>query len=379
MSIVYELTALPVHSCLLMPTKQEALAYPKGDLVLAFCEACGFLSNLVFDPAVHEYSGRYEETQGFSPTFNAFARELAARWVDRYDLRGKDIIEIGCGKGEFLILLCELGENRGVGFDPSYVPERTASPAAGRVRFIRDFYSERYADVQGDFICCRHTLEHIRPTREFLSIVRRSIGDRGNTVVCFELPDVLRVLRELAFWDIYYEHCSYFSLGSLARLFRSSGFDILDLATAYGGQYLLIEARPDGNGGAARLPVEDDLDDLASAVRFFRENIAAKIDAWNRDLLRWREEGKRVAVWGSGSKGVAFLTTLEAGQTVAYAVDINPYRHGYFMPGTGHRIVGPKELPDQPPDVVVVMNPIYCGEIRADLGRLGLDPELVPV
>ena len=36
----------------------------------------------------------------------------------------------------------------------------------------------------------------------------------------FELPDSRRVFDEVAFWDIYYEHCSYFTPGSLARLFR---------------------------------------------------------------------------------------------------------------------------------------------------------------
>ena len=44
-------------------------------------------------------------------------------------------------------------------------------------------------------------------------MVRRAIGDRLDTVVLFELPDVERVLREVAFWDVYYEHCSYFTLG----------------------------------------------------------------------------------------------------------------------------------------------------------------------
>ena len=32
------------------------------------------------------------------------------------------MIEIGCGKGEFLTLLCETTGARGVGFDPEAVP-----------------------------------------------------------------------------------------------------------------------------------------------------------------------------------------------------------------------------------------------------------------
>ena len=35
-----------------------------------------------------------------------------------------------------------------------------------------------------------------------------------------------------------------FSAGSLARLFRASGFEVLDVSYEYDDQYLLIEARP---------------------------------------------------------------------------------------------------------------------------------------
>ncbi len=91
---------------------------------------------------------------------------------------------------------------------------------------------------------CRHTLEHIRPVAEFLATIRRAVGDRRDVVILFEVPDVIRVLEEAAFWDVYYEHCSYFSAGSLARLFRSQGFEVLDARLEYDDQYVIVEARP---------------------------------------------------------------------------------------------------------------------------------------
>ena len=60
----------------------------------------------------------------------------------------------------------------------------------------------------------------------------------------FEVPDTDRVLGEGAFWDIYYEHCSYFTPGSMARAFRAAGFAITRLERDYGDQYLLLEADP---------------------------------------------------------------------------------------------------------------------------------------
>jgi hypothetical protein len=77
-------------------------------------------------------------------------------------------------------------------------------------------------------------------------------------------------------------------------------------------------------------------------------------------------------VWGSGSKGVAFLSALGGGSEIEYVVDINPFRQGKFMAGTGQEIVSPAFLADYKPDVAIAMNPIYRGEIQDDLRRMGL-------
>ena len=375
----YQVDNIPAHSCLLMPSRQAALEYPKKDLCLGFCQSCGFIQNTLFDPKVHEYSPLYEETQGFSPRFNQFAQDLAQRLIERYDLHNKDVLEIGCGKGEFLVLLCEMGKNRGIGLDPGYIKERTTSEAASRITFIQDFYSEKYTHLTADFICCRHTLEHIQPTRQFVQMVRNVIGNRSDIIVFFELPDMSRILKEQAFWDIYYEHCSYFSLGSLARLFRLCGFEVLDLAKDFDDQYLLIEARI-ASGSAGRVfESENDLDELAQDVRQFQKDLPVKVQAWKNDLAKIQARGQRAVIWGSGSKAVSYLTTLGIGKEIEYIVDINPYKHGKYMAGTGHEIVAPHFLKEYRPDVVIVMNPIYCDEIQHDLEQMGVFAELIAV
>ncbi len=379
MSSFYWMGNAPVHSCLLMPSREVALAFPKAEIELGFCDSCGFISNLRFEPDKLAYSVSYEETQGFSPCYRTFAHDLASSLIDRYGLRGKDIVEIGCGKGEFLALLCELGGNRGIGIDPSYVEGRLQSEAISRMRFINDFYSEKYAQLAADFLCCRHTLEHIGPVREFLGIVRRSLGDRRDTVVFFEVPDTVRILRELAFWDIYYEHCSYFTLGSLSRLFRSCGFDLLDLTTGFDGQYLLIEARVADGPSSPVFEVEHDLEQVARDVRFFQEHYANKIAQWKADLQHIREVGRRPVLWGSGSKAIAYLTTLQVRDEIEFVVDINPFKHDMYLAGTGHKIVPPEFLKRYRPDVVIAMNPIYRDEIRRDLAALGIEADLVAV
>jgi SAM-dependent methyltransferase len=375
----YEMSGVPAHSVLQMPTRERAVTYPKGDIALGICRACGFVVNTAFQPELTEYSENYEETQGYSETFNTFHGNLAAVLVERYNLRGKDIVEIGCGKGDFLKLLCRMGGNRGVGFDPAYVPERSGVEPGEQIEFIDDFYSAKVSVGKVDFICCKMTLEHIQRTAEFVRMLRDSLNGQPETTVFFQVPDVRRVLFELAFWDVYYEHCSYFSAGSLTRLFRRCGFDVIEVKTDYDGQYLMITARPSVTLHTGMLAEEDDLAEIRKLASRFSRLTGDRLRGWKVRLQEYLVAGSRIVLWGGGSKGVAFLTTLGITSGIEYVVDINPYRQGMFMAGTGQEIVSPGFLRGYQPDVVIVMNPIYRAEIRGDLERMGLSPELILV
>ena len=300
MQAFYEVRNIPVHSVLLMPTRERALNYPRRDLKLGFCPVCGFVANIIFDPAVHEYSTSCEESQGCSPTFNAFARSLAKRWVEQYNLKGKSVLEIGCGKGEFLVQMVEEGMAKGIGIDPAFVPERLKISEPSRFEFIQDLYSEKYAHLQADVICCRHTLEHIAPTAHFMQMIRRTIGDRRDTLILFELPDVFRVLTEAAFWDIYYEHCSYFTTGSLARLFRQTGFDLLELDLEYDRQYIVIAGTPASSQDEGSFSPEDDLEAVTNEVARFPQRFAEV-----KTTLAFRKSTACALTAGRPSFGVA--------------------------------------------------------------------------
>jgi hypothetical protein len=176
----HEEPSVPAHSCLLLDDRDEATTYPRGRIELALCPTCGFVTNTAFDVGMNDYSARYEETQSFSPRFRSFARELAAEWVDKYDLLGRCVLEIGCGKGEFLTMMCEEGVGQGIGVDPGVHPERVDSPVADRLTWIPDLYSERYGFILADAVVCRHTLEHIAPVGDFLLTIRRAIGGRSS-------------------------------------------------------------------------------------------------------------------------------------------------------------------------------------------------------
>jgi hypothetical protein len=211
--------------------------------------------------------------------------------------------------------------------------------------------------------------------------VRRSIADSAEaaqTIVFFELPDTGRILRDLAFEDIYYEHCSYFTPGSLGRLFRHCGFEVTDLQLAYDDQYILIEALPTTAATVAHAQEETVAQTQADVQHFIRQ-IQQKLDDWKTYLHEAHNQGKRVVIWGSGSKCVSFLTTLQAQDWVEYVVDINPYRQGQFIPGLGKEIMAPEFLKTYQPDQIIIMNPIYRTEIQQMLDAMGVVTELITV
>jgi hypothetical protein len=367
----YRVDAVPVHSCLLVDTREAALAFPTRDLELVFCEDCGLVFNRLFDPSVLDYSPDYEETQGFSPRFRRFLEELCDDQATRHALAGKTVLEIGCGKGEFLATLCERAGCRGIGIDPAYRPDRASHAAGSRLAFIQDLYGPAYLHLAADHVCCRHTLEHIQDVRGFLGLIRQGTGARAGVSLFFELPDMERILVEQAFWDIYYEHCNYFTTGSLAHAFRRAGFTPTRQWKAYDGQYLMLEAEP--AAAPDRTPVEG-LARTREQVARFRAGVGERLAGLKAEIEAWRREERTVVVWGSGSKAAGYLVTLGLKDEIAAVVDINPHKRGKYQAGTGHAIVGPDDLPAIRPDAVVIMNPIYVEEIRAELQRRGLEP-----
>ncbi|MFV9646748.1 MAG: hypothetical protein ACNYWU_13070, partial [Desulfobacterales bacterium] len=138
-----------------------------------------------------------------------------------------------------------------------------------------------------------------------------------------------------------------------------------------------IEAKPADSPFLPPLQMEDDIEKLKNYVEGFQTKYQSKFFSWQKRLQAIRAKDQRLVLWGSGSKAVSFLTTFQAYDAIEYVVDINPYRYGSYMAGTGQEIVAPEFLQEYNPDMVIIMNPIYYDEIKQDLNRMGLNPHLV--
>ena len=356
---------VPTSSLVLHPTRDAAQAQPVGDLALEVCPTCGFIQNAAFDPGAVDYLAPYEESQANSPTFRRFAQETIDALLARYPLRGGTVLEVGCGKAEWLAMLCRTGDMAGVGIDPAYVSGRVPPEDEHRFEVVTEFFGPD-TDLTGDLLVCRHTLEHIPNVREFTTW----LGDAGartpDSVLFVEVPDNGRILAEGAFWDMYYEHCAYFTATSMHNLAAAVGLTVHDLRLAYADQYLLLEASPVGKNR----PFVDPASTVEAAIAF-GERADAAIHIWGQEL----HGADRVVLWGATSKTVSFVGAT--GATPAAVVDINTAKQGTFLPGSGLPIVAPERLSELDPDLVIAMNPIYLDEIRRDLSGLGVESRLV--
>ena len=364
-----------VLSNVLWDDRQAALAAPRAPMSLGFCPSCGMVYNVAFNPALMRYGPRYENALEHSPRFRRYARDLADRLVRTYDLRGKYVVEIGCGQGRFLALLARLGNNRAVGYDPSYDHSRACDDVRSLVSIRNNYFTAEQVDHPVDFIYCRHVLEHLADPLPFLREVRAALGDDPTAAVYFEVPNALYTVRDLSIWDILYEHCSYFTAESLVHLFCRAGFTPVDVVEQYGGQFLSIEARPLAAPSDHLEPRWRNPARLAEWTRDFQKAYASIIAGWSRRLNTMTANGRRPVVWGAGAKGVTFLNVLEAPwERLPYVVDLNPDKHGRYVTGTGQEIVPPAAMGAYRPDYVIVMNPLYEEEIIQTLRQMGLTP-----
>ena len=169
------------------------------------------------------------------------------------------------------------------------------------------------------------------------------------------------------------------TLRELARLFCNAGFNIDDLYLDYSGQSINITAFPNNEKNSDFLSTKEDIAQLKTAIEKFAKTCFHSIDYWLNTISRSFADDRKVVLWGSGSKGVAFLTTLKVTEAIEYVVDINPYKHDKYMPVTGQQIVSPEFLRQYYPDLVIAMNPVYADEIQRDLDRLNVKADLVAV
>ncbi len=363
---------MPLVCNRLFDTPEEVAAAASGDLELVQCQICSHIFNATFDLELLSYADGYENSLHHSPTFAGFADSLARELVERYDLHGWTVVEIGCGDGRFLMAICEAGGNSGYGFDPSQKDWTWDSGSGAKLQVTSGLFSPATSNLTPKLICCRHVLEHLDEPAGLLNALRVDRFADAGTIFYFEVPNGNFVMHPQGVWDHIYEHYSCFTPESLAYLFQSRGFRVLQTGTSFADQFLWVHARL-GNGQDSPRPTAPGRDEARRTGQGYED----LINTWRERLTKLKNDGKAVAVWGAGSKGVTFVNLMDPAGAIDAVVDINPSKQGRFVPGTRHRVIAPEKLRARPPNVVIAMNPVYTNEIAKMIHALDIEAEIV--
>ena len=371
-SAVIRIEKMPACCNVLLDTQAEAVSQPTAAVSLTFCSQCGHLFNAAFDEELIDYGGGYESSLRGSEQFREYDAKLVQELIERNGLRERTLVDIGCGQGEFLRMLCREGNNRGLGFDPSYRGGESEIPDPSDFKVLQELYGNRSRELEADFICSRHTLEHVEDPVRFLRSIESS-NHRLGIPVFFEVPNGLYTLRDGGIWDLIHEHCSYFTPQSFEKVLELGGYCSIEIAETFEGQFLTAHAKTGYSEGR-----EDaiGIDYLEGLVASFSKQYQRTIEGWDLKFRDFDDRKRKVVVWGAGAKGTAFLNVLRP-RNVGFIVDVNAIKHAKYIPGTGQQIVSPEFLKQYRPDAIVVMNPNYRVEIARQVAKLGVEAELL--
>jgi SAM-dependent methyltransferase len=374
--VFLELRDLPAQDGVVWPTREAALSAPSGDSRLLFCAGCSYIWNALYDASLVEFT-RYDFSLHYSPLYEGFIRRLAQDLVDRYDVRHKTVLEIGCGQGHFLRSICGLGENQGIGIDPSYLPDTHAEAADPAIVFYRDYFSAKYAGLKADFVVCRHVLDELDDQKGFLQNVRRVLEQTQDSVAYLEVPNPLFTFANGIIWNVGYAKHAWFTPTAFTFLLEDCGLRTLNACTTHGDEYVSLEAAA---GAPATVPHGKRVAEVAQIwadIEKFQQEADRVIASWDHKVRALKSDHARVVAWGAGQRAINFLNRFDLQDEVAFVVDINPQRQGMFLPRTGYKVEPPERLLEHRPDIVLITNPTYSAEIKAQAHAMGVDPEFL--
>ena len=339
LEMVFKQSNVPVFQNKVYPTAEMALGADKGEVELVQSLVSGFVFNKAFTPHIMNYDVHYQNEQSNSVVFKNHLSNVL-QLLKSFGIENKKVIEVGCGKGVFFDMML----NEGIdcwGFDPTY--------EGNNERIKKEYFDDTKKGMAADVIIMRHTLEHITRPFSFLHTIAKANDYNGFLFV--EVPTFDWIVNKNAFWDIFYEHCNYFTEESLGIMFENAL-----TGNFFNGQYIYLWA--DLSKIRSTIPLN---------IQFTRYNTSAfykKLEGY-KDILM---NAGSFAVWGAGAKGSTFLNLLDGDRkAIQYVIDINPAKQNKFIAGTGHPIYHPDILLKQPVQNILIMNENYETEIKQQL------------
>jgi len=361
---LFKSLAIPKYLLECHRSRTVALHAQRGELDFQFCLTCQFAFNAAFDAAGMDYAVDYEASRSSSAHFTNYLKQVAQDVVRICEMQDKQVVEVGCGDGQFLTMLRSLVPFTGYGVDPSTAADRI-HPACADLQFIRGTYRHHAFPRSPDILLLRHVLEHQSDPKAFLQAILPPSPTA--VTVYIEVPCWEWIVEHWQLQAFSYEHCTYFSRVALQRMLQGEGIASLKMTYGFADEYLQYYGQRQAVTRFDELARQPSL--MQKTVEFARR--APQIIAGVRQELTKYPDA---VVWGAAGKGTCFLNIVGLTyEQLPYVVDSNPRRWNTFIPCTGQAVIAPKQLQQIRPSVAFLSNPSYAREIRMQLETLGLE------
>jgi SAM-dependent methyltransferase len=340
------------------------------------CEECLLVQLDAHVPAAEIFGGDYAYFSSYSDSWVEHARVFAESARGRFGLGPTSlVVEVASNDGYLLQHFAAAGIPV-LGIDPA----RNVAEAAGHrgVETIVDFFGGRLSEQlagrgrRADLLVANNVLAHVPDVNDFVRGIATVLAPGG--VATIEVPHLVRLIEGLQFDTIYHEHYSYFSFGTLVKLFARHGLQIFDVEelTSHGGSLRLFVRHAGGDplGSVPALLAREVSAGYASLAGYegFGERVAETKRRLLALLIELRRAGKQVAGYGAPGKGNTLLNYCGIRTDfLDYTVDRNPGKHGKFLPGTHIPVHPPEKLAETRPDYILVLPWNLKREISAQL------------
>ena len=336
------------------PTKEEFVEDKGINLEIFQCSACG-LVQLNIGPV--EYYKEVITAASFSEKTRLSRLQQMQGFVEKFELHGKKVIEVGSGKGNMLEILEEAGL-KSFGIEAS--SESVAiGQSAGR-NMINGFLEDIdiISDGPFDAFVSLNYLEHLPGPGEIIQSIYRNTT--SNAVGYVTVPNLDYLLKAKCFYEFVADHLSYFTQSTLRYTFEKNGFDVLECYTINEDNDIAAIVKK-----KEILDISEQFSEVKELIRNLQQIVAG-----------YKSQNKKVAVWGAGHRTLALLA-LSKLDNIQYVVDSAKFKQGRFTPVLHLNIVSPEHLKEEHVDLVIVMVPgLYPGEVLKTLKQMNVGVDI---
>lgn len=304
------------------------------------CDGCGLVQT--GSPPVPYYR-EVVRAAAFSEEMKHFRRGQFAAFARTYGLQGRKVIEIGCGRGEYLALLREAGMDA---YGLEYAEDAVRHCVDSGLQVTRGFVDSASCCLAGapyDAFFVLNFLEHWPDPSAGLRGIAHNLRENGLGLV--EVPNFDMILRNRLFAEFISDHICYFTRESLETTLRLNGFEVVETSEVWHG-YIL--------SAVVRRRHSCDVAPFEGARRGLKDEIGAYLA---------RHAARGVAVWGAGHQALATIALLGLGGKIRYVIDSAPFKQNRFTPASHVPILAPENLRSDPVGAVIVMAASYSDEV----------------